>query len=230
MVSQQGDVCPEPARTSRKATVDWLLHASLDRIAPVIVQRWDDPDWEHVWRMYIAALPSDENRRQHLHDVAMISSLPEAGQSPAYCSLIRLKWTGYLGSGNCDAEEEIIDWAIQALRATTDDCAIQRIIAVLISWERDFDSPIAGALNSLCADCSNANIRKAAMEALVAHSNAWNADQESPNSPKLQLDNSADSNATPPLSERNQLDTRKIIIPRPEAARSTDADNSGRAE
>jgi len=166
--------------------------------------------------MYLAALPTHDARRQHLHDVAMISFLPETGQFPAYCSLIRLKWAGCVGSGNCDAEEEIIDWAIQALRTSDDDSVAHGIVSVLISWERDFDESIATALKSLCADCSNAGIRKAAMEALVAHSAMDNAALESSTPPGLQRFESAAFRKLETLPEGNRLDTRKIIIPRSE--------------
>lgn len=154
--------------------------------------------------MYIAALAGNDNQRQHLHDVAMISFLPDTAQFPSYCSLIRLKWAGYIGSGHCDAEEEIIDWALQAIRTRDDDAVILRIASVLSSWERDFDERLATALKSLCLDCCNVEIRKAAMKALVAHSATRDPAFEAPASGKSE---------PPPEGER--LDTRKIILPRP---------------
>lgn len=194
--------------------MNWLLTAPADRAASVIVQRWDDPDWEHVWRLYISELADNDERRQHFHDVAMISFLPETGQFSSYCSLIRLKWAGYNGSGHCDAEEEVIDWALESIRKCENEMEILRIGSVLASWERDFDEPLATALRALCADCANAEVRKTAMKALISHSSSTNSGFESQAARDLPRSGEALFLDPRPSRDPDHPDTQKIVIPR----------------
>lgn len=224
MIPEARDECPDPALTSREETVAWLLRAAPERAAPLIVRTWDQPEWEHVWRLYIAALADDTERRQQLHDIATISFLPVSDQFPSYCNLIRLKWAGYDGAWRCDAEEEIIDWAAEVIRLCEDEAVVFRIVCTLNAWERPLENQLATALQSLCEMSVGADIRKAAIKALATRKTAESGfmeqqgadDQAHARSPQA-ID--TESCATPkpaPLPSRRE--TQKIVIPRPDGA------------
>jgi hypothetical protein len=200
MIPAARNECPDPALTSRHASADWLAKATPALAAPVIVRRWDDPEWEQVWRLYIAIFRDDSQRRQHLHDVATISFLPVADQFPSHCNLIRLKWAGYQGNEHCDAEEEIIDWAAEGIRESEDDTLIYRIVCVLMGWERSPDSQLLSALQSLCESSPSADVRKAAMTALKPK-------------PAPETHASPTTAAQDPASPSSPKRTQKIIIP-----------------
>ncbi len=161
--------CPDPTSTSQQEAAEWLTAAGLDESTPIIVRHWDDPDWEQVWSLHIFALRNHPDRRHYLHDVARISFQPIAARFPSYCNLIRLKWAGYAGNGHCEAEEEVIEWADDEIRSGKDETVIYKIICIITGWERDLEEPLRTAIRDLCDKSPSADIRKAAIRALVVH-------------------------------------------------------------
>ncbi len=202
----------------------WLLQATPEMAATVIVRTWDQLDWDHVWRLYIAALADDTARRQQLHDIATISFLPASDQFPSYCNLIRLKWAGYDGAGRCDAEDEIIDWAAEVIRLCEDDAVVFRIVCTLNAWERPLENQLAAALQWLCEMSVCADIRKAAIKALATRNTAESgfvgqhgADEQTHASSQQSI-NPESCAARKPAPVTSRRETQKIIIPRHDGA------------